>query len=70
MQRERMHYSEFDSFCGVFIQLYLAEGKVDLARTWFKMWEEINPYNPKLEPLRRQVEMRHIAGPPAVDSLA
>ncbi|GAG51236.1 unnamed protein product, partial [marine sediment metagenome] len=51
------HYSEFDSFCGAFIQLYLAEGEVDVARTWFKMWEEINPDNPKLEALRRQVEM-------------
>lgn len=57
MQRERMHYSEFDSFCGAFIQLYLAEGKVDVARTWFKMWEEIDPDNPKLEALRRQVAM-------------
>ncbi|MBU0704226.1 MAG: tetratricopeptide repeat protein, partial [Chloroflexi bacterium] len=54
-QREQMHYSEFDSFCGAFIQLYMAEGNTDAARTWFEMWEEVNPENRKLEVFRRQV---------------
>jgi predicted Zn-dependent protease len=55
MHRERMHYSEFDAFCGAYIQLYLAEDNVDAARTWFEMWENADPDNPKLEVFRRQV---------------
>lgn len=55
MHREQMHYSEFDSFCGASIQLYLAEGNTDAARSWFEMWEQIDPENPKLELFRRRV---------------
>jgi tetratricopeptide (TPR) repeat protein len=54
-RRERMHYSEFDAFCGAYIQLYLAEDNVDAARSWFAMWKEVDPENPKLEIFRRFV---------------
>jgi tetratricopeptide (TPR) repeat protein len=54
-RRERMHYSEFDAFCGAYIQLYLAEDNVDAARSWFAMWGEVDPENPKLEIFRRFV---------------
>ena len=55
LYRRRMHYSEFDSFCGVHIELYLAEDNVDAACTWFEMWERVDPENPKLEVFRRRV---------------
>lgn len=56
MERDRMHYSEFDAFCAAFIQLHLAEGNRDAARTWFEMWEQINPDNPQLEMVRRRLD--------------
>ncbi len=56
MHRTRMHYSEFDSFCGASVQLYLTEGNTDAARSWFQMWEQVDPENPKLDLFRRQVE--------------
>jgi tetratricopeptide (TPR) repeat protein len=55
LHRKRLHYSEFDSLCGATIQLHLAEGNRDAARSWFDLWESTDPENPKLELFRRRV---------------
>lgn len=55
LHRKRLHYSEFDTLCGATIQLYLAEGNRDAARSWFDLWESTDPENPKLELFRRRV---------------
>jgi len=54
MHRKRLHFSEFDALCGVNVQLYLAEGSRDAARSWLDLWKSVSPGNPNLKMLRRQ----------------
>jgi Tfp pilus assembly protein PilF len=56
MHRKRLHFSEFDALCGVHVQLHLAEGHRDGARSWLDIWESINPESPTLQTLRLQVD--------------
>jgi tetratricopeptide (TPR) repeat protein len=56
MSRKRFHYSEFNAFCGLQIDLYLTRKNADAARSWLNMWEMTNPDTPALEYWRRQVE--------------
>lgn len=55
LHRKRLHFSEFDGMCGAFVQLTLAEGNRDVARSWFDIWESVDPENPKLDIFRLQV---------------
>ncbi|MFN2283624.1 MAG: tetratricopeptide repeat protein [Anaerolineae bacterium] len=55
LHRKRLHFSEFDGMCGGFVQLTLAEGDRDAARSWFGLWESVDPDNPKLDVFRLQV---------------
>ncbi len=48
MQRKRLHVTEFDALCIAHIELCLAEKNQEAARSWFKMWEQPDPQNPKL----------------------
>lgn len=48
MQRKRMHTSEFTALCRVQIQVWLADGKREEARTWVGLWERADPKNPNL----------------------
>jgi len=56
MHRKRLHFSEFYALCGVNVQLHLAEGHQDGARSWLNIWESVNPESPTLQTLRLQVE--------------
>ncbi len=53
---KRMHASEFDAFCAVHIELYLAQENRNAARTWFMLWESNDKQNPKLERYRGRVK--------------
>lgn len=55
LQRKRLHFSEFDGMCGAFVQLALAEGNRDVARSWFGIWESVDPDNSNLDVFRLQV---------------
>ena len=57
MQRERLHYSEYDALCMAQIELSLEEKNKEAARSWFEMWEQVDPDNPKLERYRLRVGM-------------
>jgi tetratricopeptide (TPR) repeat protein len=52
-ERRKFHFSEFDSLCSTQIELLLRQGDLLSARTWYKMWEDSNPQNPKLKQFRR-----------------
>lgn len=52
-ERRKFHFSEFDSLCATQIELLLRQGNLLSARTWFEMWADSNPTNPKLEQFRR-----------------
>jgi hypothetical protein len=52
-ERRKMHYSEFDSLCIAQIELMILQSELAIAKDWFKMWEDCNPKNPKLDFYRR-----------------
>lgn len=43
MRRRRLHFSEFANLCDVEIELLLARGEVEAARTWFGLLEQACP---------------------------
>lgn len=51
----RLHISEYVSFCMAHIELHLAEKNKDAARSWFEMWEQAEPDDPRLEAYRTRV---------------
>jgi Flp pilus assembly protein TadD len=53
--RREMHYSEFAAFAAAQIELALAERNRKRARSWFELWEQVNPDNPNLELFRSRV---------------
>jgi tetratricopeptide (TPR) repeat protein len=55
LQRQKLHYSEFDNLCAAMIDLYLAEDTSEGARSWLQVWESADPENPKLLPYRLRV---------------
>lgn len=59
MQRRKLHYSEYDALCMAQIDLCLAENNKDAARSWFEMWESVDPDNPKLEMHRWRLGLMH-----------
>ena len=55
LQQKRLHITEFDSLCAAEIDLFLAQGNLDAARTWFSMWESADTDSPMLEQFRRRI---------------
>jgi Tfp pilus assembly protein PilF len=58
LQRNRLHFSELTALCQVQVELLLAQGKIDGARTWFELWEGAVPESPNLELWRGRVHPR------------
>ncbi len=46
--QESFHVSEFAAFCRVHIDLELARGRQDAARSWLQIWEDVTPDHPHL----------------------
>lgn len=55
LSRQRFHYSEFAAVCRAQIEVHLAEGNLDAARSWLEMWENADPDNPDIEQMRRRL---------------
>jgi tetratricopeptide (TPR) repeat protein len=55
MVRKKMHISEFNALCMGEIELCMAEGKSEGAKTWIDMWERVYPDNPELPRFRSKV---------------
>ncbi|MBI4494055.1 MAG: tetratricopeptide repeat protein [Chloroflexi bacterium] len=58
LTRRRFHTSEFRAFCGAQIELALAEGKRDGARSWLEMLAGVDPDDPVVPALRQRVELK------------
>ena len=54
--RRKFHKSEYDSLCATRIRLLLLQGDLLSAQTWFDMWEDCDPANPKLDFYRRLLD--------------
>jgi tetratricopeptide (TPR) repeat protein len=48
-ERRKFHVSEFDALCATQIDLLLLQNDRRPALTWFEMWENCNPSNPRLD---------------------
>lgn len=55
MKQETFHISEFIAFCEARIDLELAYGRPEAARSWLQMWEELEPDHPHLPIWRRKL---------------
>jgi Flp pilus assembly protein TadD len=54
-KRRQMHFSEYGAFIAAQIELALARRNRKAARSWFEMWEQVDPDNPNLERFRSRV---------------
>ena len=48
LRRSTLHFSEFRALAEVEMEIALADNQTDAARSWLKMWEQIEPDNPEL----------------------
>lgn len=48
LQCNRMHVTEYNALCEAQIHLALARKHMEAARSWLKMWEQVNPDEPRL----------------------
>jgi len=48
MSRRRFHFAEFSTYSATMIQLYLAKGQPERARSWLEMWASVAPDDPAL----------------------
>ena len=53
--QRRWHISEYAAFCGAQIELLLAQGSREAARSWLDMWENADPDNPILDHFRQRL---------------
>jgi tetratricopeptide (TPR) repeat protein len=52
-KRRKFHVSEYDALCATQIDLLILQNDRLSAQTWFDMWKDCNPQNPKLDYYRR-----------------
>lgn len=57
LTRRRLHTTEYSSLCIAEIDLFLADGKPEAARSWFQMWEQADPDNPQLAQWRQRLRI-------------
>jgi len=60
LDRDRFHVMEFANFCAAEIELHIAEGNSEVARSWLDMWANVDPDHPAIEDLRLRLDR---AGP-------
>jgi tetratricopeptide (TPR) repeat protein len=60
LSRKRLHHDELIALIEANINLYLAKEDPDRARQWIKMWENVDPDDPKLQNWRQKIEMQDI----------
>ena len=58
MTRKRWHFSEFAGFAGAQIELHLAEGNRNAAKSWLEMWQRADPEHPNLQYFQDQIDRK------------
>jgi tetratricopeptide (TPR) repeat protein len=64
LRQNRMHTSEFVALCAAEIELHLAQGNVDVARSWFNFWDSTHLPDSQIEQYRPRLGVSPIAWPP------
>ncbi|MBN1875026.1 MAG: tetratricopeptide repeat protein [Anaerolineae bacterium] len=62
LRRKKLHFSEFSNMSAAFIELHLAEGNKEAARSWLNMWESIDPDNSRLMAYKIRVNTPSLGG--------
>jgi tetratricopeptide (TPR) repeat protein len=53
--RQRFHFSEFSAFCNIRIELCIAQGEIEGARSWLDMWTSVDPEAPPIKYWRERL---------------
>jgi hypothetical protein len=56
MSRKRFHLSEYTALCHAHIHMLVAEGMLEGARSWLRLWEQASPDDPRLDVWRDRIE--------------
>ena len=56
LSRRQFHFSEFAAVCNAHIELALAEGNREAARSYLELWANADPDNPGIESWRRRLD--------------
>ncbi|NET09623.1 MAG: tetratricopeptide repeat protein [Symploca sp. SIO2B6] len=56
LEWDRFHFDDFSEFSDAYIWLLLAQDQDEGARGWVKMWEQVDPDNPKLFRWKRSLK--------------
>lgn len=48
LSRKRLHFSEHAVLCQAQIELFVAQGNEEAARSWLEMWREVDPDHPEV----------------------
>ena len=44
--KRRLHFTEAAALFSVQVDMYMARGNTEAARSWLEMWADVNPDNP------------------------
>jgi tetratricopeptide (TPR) repeat protein len=59
LQRDRLHFSEFNALCEAHINLSLARNEIEAAETWLEMWSSVeDPSSPRLQQWQQRIQGR------------
>lgn len=56
LSRDRFHFMEFGCFASAYIELLVAKGEKESARSWMQMWEKVYPEDPQLDYWQSQLK--------------
>jgi tetratricopeptide (TPR) repeat protein len=56
LTRHRLHFTEFAALAVAHIELLLAQGNRDGARSWLDLWEQADPDHPGISQMRRRMK--------------
>jgi tetratricopeptide (TPR) repeat protein len=58
LERPRLHFSEFNAICVAQIELLIARGQMDGARSWLAIWEQADPDAAPIPIYRQKLKKR------------
>ena len=58
MMRQKLHVSEFVALAAANMELGLAEGQPDTARSWLALLEKVDPNSPLAAAYRERIERK------------
>ncbi len=57
-RQRKFHHTEFTALCEASLQLFVAQRKFDVARSWLKIWNDVQPGHPRIDHFERVLAMK------------